>query len=430
MKMYDLITKKKLGIALNSDEIEFIVQGYNKGNIPDYQMSALLMAIYFNGMSLKESTDLTIEMVRSGKELSLDFPFLVDKHSTGGVADTTSLIVAPILAAAGCTVAKMSGRGLGHTGGTIDKLESFPGFSTSLSNEQFIRQLKEIKLAIIGQTENLAPVDKKIYALRDVTATVNSIPLIASSIMSKKLAAGADTIVLDVKCGHGAFMETLEDAKELASTMVSIGKRANKKVVAIISDMNNPLGKSIGNILEVVDSIEVLKGKYISRLSNLSETIVTEALLACNKVETKEEAANVYKDLISTGKALNKYKEFVNAQGGDASYFEDLEKFPKAKNILDIKADSSGFIHSIDALPLGEIAMELGAGRYIKDEQIDLTAGIKIHKHVGDKVSKDDLIATLYTNKNISSMLIDRTRSSFKFGDKKLKEKLIYEIIK
>ncbi len=430
MKMYDLITKKKLGQVLSKDEIEFMVQGYSDNEIPDYQMSAMLMAIYFKGMNEQEATDLTLEMVSSGEVLTIDDDYLVDKHSTGGVADTTSLIVVPILAAAGCKVAKMSGRGLGHTGGTIDKLESFHGFNTEISNEKFLKQLGEIGVAIIGQTKNLAPVDKKIYALRDVTATVNSIPLIASSIMAKKLASGAKTIILDVKCGKGAFMSTLDEARELAYTMFKIGKRANRNMVAIISDMNHPLGMAIGNTLEVIDSIKVLDGKYVPRLSELCETIVVKTLVACKKAKNYNEAKDIYQNILTTKKGLDKFKELIIAQGGDGSYFEDFSKFDKALFESNILADKSGYIANIDALSLGKVAMDLGAGRVKKDDVIDLAAGIILKYHINEKVKKGEILATLYSNRTIDKRLIDKMKESISISKSKNSEELIYEIIK
>ncbi|MFP4456804.1 MAG: thymidine phosphorylase [Clostridia bacterium] len=433
MNMYDVITKKKNNKKLTKTEIEYFIDGFNKGSIPDYQASALLMAICINGMDAEESTNLTLSIVNTGEVLDIsdEFKFSVDKHSTGGVADTTSLIVTPILASIGLTVAKMSGRGLGHTGGTIDKLESFPGFEVELTNKEFIKQLKKINLALVSQTDKLAPADKKLYSLRDVTATINSIPLIASSIMSKKIASGAKSIILDVKYGNGAFMETLEEAKKLAELMVEIGKSVDRNMVALISDMNNPLGMAIGNTIEVIEAIEILKGKYVPRLSELCKHLVTELLLVSSYCQSEEEAHKLYDKAIKSGRALEAFKKLVDEQSGDSSYIDDPSQFLKAKYSLSVKSNADGYISRIDALKLGKVAMDLGAGRKVKEDDIDMQAGIILNKHVYQKVIKDEVIATLYSNSNINSKYQKDILESFHISTLKPKESsVIKKIIK
>ena len=400
MRMYDVILKKRRGEELSKEEIDFFIQGFTKGEIPDYQASALLMAIFFNSMNKRETADFTMSMVNSGETLNLDKiqGIKVDKHSTGGVGDTTTILLAPLVASCGVPVAKMSGRGLGHTGGTIDKLESFKGFSVELSEEKFMENVNDIGIAVIGQTSNLAPADKKLYALRDVTGTVDNMPLIASSIMSKKIASGADGIVLDVKVGDGAFMKTPEDAKALAEEMVSIGKNVGRNTIAVISDMDQPLGYAIGNALEVEEAIETLKGNGPKDLLELALTLGSNMLILANRVETFEEGKKLLLENIENGKALEKLKEFVKAQGGDPSYVDNTDLLPKAKYIIDVKSKKSGTISKIHAEEMGLTAMELGAGRATKESVIDLAVGIVLCKKRGEKVSEGDILARVYAN--------------------------------
>ena len=399
MRMYDIIEKKRDGGELSEKEIAFFVKGVSDGSIPDYQTSALLMAIFFKGMSESETLWLTLNMAESGEtaDLSGIEGVTCDKHSTGGVGDKTSLIAAPIVASLGVKIAKMSGRGLGHTGGTIDKLESIKGFSTTLSGEDFIKQVNRIGIAIIGQSKNLVPADKKLYALRDVTATVDSIPLIASSIMSKKLASGAKNIVLDVKTGSGAFMKSLPDSVALAEEMVKIGKGAGRNIVALITDMDKPLGNYIGNSLEIKEVIEVLKGGGPNDLKEESFAI-SAAMLALAKSCEYEEALSLVKAAVADGSAFQKFKEFVAAQGGDVSFIDNPENFPKAKYSLQIKAEADGYISHMQTEDIGICASILGAGRTKADDEIDFSAGIVLSKKTGDFVKSGDLIATLYTN--------------------------------
>ncbi len=433
MNMYDIITKKKNKNSLTRGELTYFIKEFNDGNIPDYQAAALLMAICINGMDEEETTNLTKAIVDTGEILNISetFDFTVDKHSTGGVADTTSLIVTPILASIGLTVAKMSGRGLGHTGGTIDKLESFPGFNVELSNQDFLNQLKKINFALISQTKNLAPADKKLYSLRDVTATINSIPLIASSIMSKKIASGAKNIILDVKFGKGAFMNTIDEAKNLARLMVKIGKNFERNVVALISDMDNPLGMAIGNTIEVIEAIEILNGKYVPRLSELCERLVIELLLISGYCEEEKEAKDLYKDSIESKKGLEAFKELIKEQSGDYTYIEDPNKFCKAEFSYEIYSEEDGSVKRIDALSLGKVAMDLGAGRKVKGDEIDMQAGIKMHKHVYQKVNEGDLLATLYSNKSIPDDLVSIVKNSFYISKEQIEElPVIRNIIK
>ncbi|MCM1180089.1 MAG: pyrimidine-nucleoside phosphorylase [Clostridium sp.] len=412
MNTYDLIMKKRDGHVLEEMEIRYLVEGYTKGEIPDYQMAAFLMAVYFKGMNHEETTQLTMSMADSGDRLDLSGieGIKVDKHSTGGVGDKTSLIVGPILASLGVPVAKMSGRGLGHTGGTIDKLEGIPGFRTSIEEEQFIRQVNDIKLSIVGQTANLAPADKKIYALRDVTATVDNVSLIAASIMSKKLAAGADAIVLDVKTGTGAFMKSLEDARLLAKTMVAIGTLAGKQTTAIITDMNEPLGNAVGNILEVEEAAECLKGTGEHRLMEVSKTLASYMLISAKKASSIEEAEKMVNDVLQSGAAFDKMKEFVKAQGGNPEYLDDFEKFDRAKYALQVsgkdlmeQTDLSGhagtlYLAACNNQEIGMVSLVLGGGRETKESEIDLTVGIHLNRHLGDSIEKDDCVAMLYGN--------------------------------
>lgn len=412
MNTYDLIMKKRNGGMLDKEEINYLVKGYTKGSIPDYQMSAFLMSVYFQGMNHEETTNLTLAMADSGERLDLSsiHGIKVDKHSTGGVGDKTSLIVGPILASLCIPVAKMSGRGLGHTGGTIDKLEGIPGFSTGISKEDFIKQVNDIGLSIVGQTANLAPADKKIYALRDVTATVDNVSLIAASIMSKKIAAGADAIVLDVKVGSGAFMKTLEDARLLAKTMVAIGKMACLKTIAVITDMNEPLGNAVGNILEVKEAVECLKGKGEKRLMAVSGTLACHMLMSAGKADDVKKAEQMVNEAITSGRAFDKLKSFVTAQGGDVSYIDNPDKFDKAQYTYTVTgkelflsndktaAWETAYLYSCDNQEIGLISMILGGGRQTKESEIDLTVGIILEKHLGDKITKSDIVATLYAN--------------------------------
>lgn len=400
MRMYDLIMKKRNGGELSTEEINQMIIEYTKGNIPDYQMSAFLMAVFFVGMSEKETIALTMAMANSGEmvDLSAIHGLKADKHSTGGVGDKTSLVLGPMVASLGISVAKMSGRGLGHTGGTIDKLESFDGFSTSLTTEQFINNVNNIKMAIIGQTGELAPADKKLYALRDVTATVDNISLIASSIMSKKIAAGADTIVLDVKCGSGAFMKTEEDAVKLGTEMVKIGRGIGRETYAIVSDMDQPLGYAVGNALEVKEAIDTLNGNGPKDLLELCLTLGSYMLIGTKKASDADEARAMLKDTITSKKALNKFAEFVKAQGGDERAVYDTSLLPKASLTQDCYAASEGYISSIHSDEVGMVSLTLGGGRETKESKIDLSVGVVLKKKVGDYVKKGDVIATLYAN--------------------------------
>lgn len=399
MRMYDIIEKKRDGGELTDEEIKFFVSGVSDGSIPDYQASALLMAIFLKGMSEGETLALTIAMANSGEtaDLSAIKGDIADKHSTGGVGDKTSLIAAPVAAALGVKIAKMSGRGLGHTGGTLDKLESISGLSVTLSSEEFTAQVNRIGIAIIGQSKSLVPADKKLYALRDVTATVNSIPLIASSIMSKKLASGAKNIVLDVKTGSGAFMKTLPESVALAEEMVKIGKGAGRNVAALITDMDKPLGNYIGNSLEIKEVIEVLKGGGAEDLKEVSFAIAANMLCLAKGIDY-ESASALVKRAIADGSAFNKFKEFVSAQGGDVSFIDNPEKFPKAKYLCEIKAEKSAFISNMHTQKIGICASLLGAGRTKADDEIDFSAGIVLSKKTGDFVNHGEVIATLYTN--------------------------------
>jgi len=400
MRMYDLITKKKNGKILTEEEITFIVNGFTNGDIPDYQMSAFLMAVCLKGMDKVETIALTLAMAQSGDMLDLSGieGVKVDKHSTGGVGDKTSLVLSPMVASLGVPVAKMSGRGLGHTGGTIDKLESFPGFSTSISSEQFLKNVNSMKLAIAGQTANLAPADKKIYALRDVTATVDNISLIASSIMSKKIASGSDVIVLDVKTGSGAFMKTLEDSIALAEAMVEIGTGVGRETYAVITDMNQPLGRTVGNSIEVEEAIHTLQGDGPEDLLNVSITLGSYMLLGAKRVETVEEGRKLLLQTITDGTALNKLAEFVRSQGGDDSAVYNTKLFPQATLQEEVFADREGYVTNIITDEIGMTSLILGGGRETKDSKIDLSVGIRIHKKFGDKVNIGESLATLYAN--------------------------------
>lgn len=432
MLMTDIIEKKKCGLKLSKEEIDFFIQNYTKGIIPDYQASALAMAICFKGMCSQEISNLTESMVHSGETIDLSSikGIKIDKHSTGGVGDKTSLVLGPLVCACGAKMAKMSGRGLGHTGGTLDKLESIPGVNIALNREQFIKQVNDIGIAIAGQTGDLVPADKKLYALRDVTATVDSIPLISSSIMSKKLASGADTILLDVKFGSGAFMKDISSAEELARTMVNIGKSLNKDTRAVITDMNQPLGCAIGNSLEVIEACQTLKGKGPK---DLEELCLSLGAIILNQAEIEKDydnAKKLLKEKIDNGEAFKKLQQLIKAEGGDISYLEDYSKFKQAKHIKKIYASKAGYVESINALSVGEIAMHLGAGRATKNDVIDPSSGIVLNKKVGDKVCVNDLLATIYTDKDEYQDLIIELENAFVLtADNKIKNKLIYEII-
>ena len=432
MRMVDLILKKKHGIVLTTEEIDFVVQGYTKGLIPDYQMSALLMAICFKGMDKKEIADMTMSFVNSGDKVDLSEiqGIKVDKHSTGGVGDKVSLIVIPLVACAGVPVAKMSGRGLGHTGGTIDKLESIEGFKIELSREEFISNVNKYKMAIIGQSANLTPADKKIYALRDVTGTIDSIPLIASSIMSKKIASGADAIVLDVKVGSGAFMKCIDEAKDLAKTMVEIGKELKITTVAVITNMNEPLGKEIGNANEVKEAIDVLKGNGAEDLTVVALTIASYMTVLGGMFDNFNDAYKALYEIIKSGKAFEKLKELVKIQGGNVDLIENPEKLPQAALHIEVKSMQEGYIHGIDAESIGISAMLIGAGRATKEDKIDYAAGITINKKIGDKVQIGDSLCTLHTNIEKYSESENLVRNAFIFSDKKpIKPKYIYDVI-
>jgi len=398
MNMVDIILKKREGGKLSEDEIVFFIDGYTNGSIPDYQASALLMAIYFKGMDMEETCQLTKAMKNSGEVIDLSSikGIKVDKHSTGGVGDKTTLVVGPLAAACGVPVAKMSGRGLGFTGGTVDKMESIPGFKTSIEAKAFIELVNRVGLSVIGQTAHIAPADKKIYALRDVTATVDNLSLITSSIMSKKLASGSDAIVLDVKCGNGAFMENIEDATKLGQLMVDIGTSDGKKTIAVITDMSQPLGKAVGNSNEVIEAIETLKGQGPEDITELSLTLAGIMIFAGGKAASMEEGHIKAKEVLSNGKALEKLKLFIEGQGGNSKVVDDYSLFPQYKEKVDVLAKEDGFVWSIGARSIGLASQHSGAGRATKEDQIDLSAGIYIGKKVGEKVKKGDILASVY----------------------------------
>lgn len=433
MKMYDLINKKKNKERLTADEIEFIVTGYTKGTIPDYQMSAFLMAVCLNGMDHEETAALTVAMAQSGDLLDLSqiHGVKVDKHSTGGVGDKTSLVLGPMVASLGIPVAKMSGRGLGHTGGTIDKLESFAGFSTSITTEQFITNVNTVKMAIVGQTANLAPADKKIYALRDVTATIDNISLIASSIMSKKIAAGSDVIVLDVKTGSGAFMKTYDSSLALAKEMVQIGTIAGRKTYAVITDMNQPLGNAVGNTLEVMEAIDTLKGNGPKDLLQVSMTLASYMLVGADIAKTVEEAKEMLNKTIEDKTALNKFAEFVNAQGGNNAPVFNTDLFDKASLAEEVAAPADGYVTYIHTDEVGMTSLILGGGRETKESVIDLSVGLKIHKKLGDPVIRGESLATLYANdSNKLKEAKKRLLEAYVIGaDKPDKLKYVYAIV-
>ncbi|MEC2133727.1 pyrimidine-nucleoside phosphorylase [Bacillus subtilis] len=431
MRMVDIIIKKQNGKELTTEEIQFFVNGYTDGSIPDYQASALAMAIFFQDMSDRERADLTMAMVNSGETIDLSAieGIKVDKHSTGGVGDTTTLVLAPLVAALDVPVAKMSGRGLGHTGGTIDKLEAIDGFHVELTKDAFIKLVNRDKVAVIGQSGNLTPADKKLYALRDVTGTVNSIPLIASSIMSKKIAAGADAIVLDVKTGAGAFMKTEEDAAELAKAMVRIGNNVGRQTMAVISDMSQPLGFAIGNALEVKEAIDTLKGEGPEDLHELVLTLGSQMVVLAKKADTLDEARAKLEEVMKNGKALEKFKDFLKNQGGDSSIVDDPSKLPQAAYQIDVPAKEAGVVSEIVADEIGVAAMLLGAGRATKEDEIDLAVGIMLRKKVGDKVEKGEPLVTLYANRENVDEVIAKVYDNIRIAAEAKAPKLIHTLI-
>lgn len=431
MRMVDIIEKKRDGQVLTKEEIEFFITGYTNGDIPDYQASSLAMAVFFQDMNDEERAALTMAMVNSGDVIDLSdiHGTKVDKHSTGGVGDTTTLVLAPLVAAVGVPVAKMSGRGLGHTGGTIDKLESVEGFHVEISEEKFVKLVNEAKVAVIGQTGNLTPADKKLYGLRDVTGTVNSIPLIASSIMSKKIAAGADAIVLDVKTGNGAFMKTLEDAEALAHAMVSIGNNVGRNTMAIISDMGQPLGHAIGNALEVREAIETLQGKGPEDLTELVMTLGSQMVVVGDKAKDLEEARALLEKAIQDGSALESFRTFLENQDGDGSVVDDVSKLPQAKYQVALPAESSGFVTEIVANEMGVASMMLGAGRQTKDDDIDLSVGLVLHKKVGDRVDEGEPLLTIHSNRENVDDVIEKLNQSITVSEQGAEPTLIYKII-
>ncbi|ATH74207.1 pyrimidine-nucleoside phosphorylase [Bacillus altitudinis] len=431
MRMVDIIAKKRDGKELSSEEISFFVKGYTDGTIPDYQASALAMAIFFQDMTDQERADLTLAMANSGDTIDLSAidGIKVDKHSTGGVGDTTTLVLAPLVAALDVPVAKMSGRGLGHTGGTVDKLEAVKGFHVEITKDEFIELVNRHKVAVIGQSGNLTPADKKLYALRDVTGTVNSIPLIASSIMSKKIAAGADAIVLDVKTGAGAFMKTPEDSEKLAKAMVRIGNNVGRQTMAVISDMSQPLGLAIGNSLEVKEAIDTLKGEGPEDLNELVLTLGSQMVVLAKKAETLDEAREKLIEVMKNGKALEKFKEFLENQGGDGSIVDQPEKLPQAPYQIEVPAKESGVIAEIVADEIGVAAMILGAGRATKEDDIDLSVGIKLNKKVGDRVEKGESLVTLHANREDVANVMEKIYDNIRIADHADAPTLIHTVI-
>lgn len=433
MRMVDLINKKKRGDALSAVEIDYIVEGYTKGEIPDYQMSAFLMAVYFKGMNKEETANLTLSMVNSGDRVDLSKieGIKVDKHSSGGVGDKMSLVIIPLCACTGIPVAKMSGRGLGHTGGTIDKLESIEGFRTELTAEEFIQNLNRYKMAIVGQSPNLTPADKKMYALRDVTGTVDSIPLIASSIMSKKIASGCDCIVLDVKVGSGAFMKSVDEAVTLARTMVEIGKSLGRRTVAVVTNMDQPLGHEVGNANEVREVIEILKGNGSEDETTIALTIASHMAVLGGAFQSFDIAYDEMRNIIKSGKALEKLKELIRIQGGNPKIVDNPDMLPLAKNHIEVKALKSGYVNAINAENIGVSAMLLGAGRKTKEDKIDYSAGITMVKKVGDKVNEGDTLLILHTNLPNTNEAQSIAQNAFTIGDTRPEDfKYVYEVIR
>ncbi len=431
VRMVDIISKKRDGKALSTEEIQFFIDGYTNGEIPDYQASALAMAIFFQDMNDEERADLTMAMVGSGDTIDLSAieGIKVDKHSTGGVGDTTTLVLAPLVAAVGVPVAKMSGRGLGHTGGTIDKLESIAGFHIELDKKDFINLVNRDKVAVIGQSGNLTPADKKMYALRDVTGTVNSIPLIASSIMSKKIAAGADAIVLDVKTGAGAFMKTDEDAENLAHAMVRIGNNVGRNTMAVISDMSQPLGEAIGNALEVKEAIDTLKGEGPEDLTELVLVLGSQMVVLAKQAETLEEARAKLIEVIENGAALEKFKTFLANQGGDASIVDHPEKLPQAKFQIEVPAKTSGFVSKIIADEIGIAAMILGAGRATKEDEINLAVGLMLRKKVGDSVKAGESLVTIFADQEDVENVKAKIYENIEISNQAVAPTLIHKVI-
>ena len=432
MNFLDIIQKKKENKALSEEEIKFFIENYVRGEIPDYQVSAFLMAVYFNKLNLDETYYLTKAMIDSGDRVDLsEVPgSKVDKHSTGGVGDTVTLVLGPLLASVDLVFAKMSGRGLGHTGGTLDKLESIPGFNINIGGKEFVEILKKSNIAVIGQTENIVPADKLLYALRDATATVDNVSLIASSILSKKIALGTDGLVLDVKVGSGAFMKDIPSAVELSELMVNLGKKFGRNTKAIITSMNEPLGDAIGNSLEVIEAINILKGKKSGHLKEIALRIGSKLMIMEGLAKTEDEARKVLEGKISDGSAIEKFKEMVELQGGDPSYIDNTDKFKKSSIIKDITSEETGFVKSIEAIEIGIASRDLGAGRHKKGDVLDLSAGIYLHKKVGDFVEKGEKIATIYTEKeNEVAGAIERIKAAYAFSDKREDYKLIIEEI-
>lgn len=433
MRMVDIIAKKRDGGELTTEEIQFLVTGYTDGTIPDYQMSAWAMAVFFRGMTPRETGDLTMAMAGSGEQLDLSSlsGIKVDKHSTGGVGDKTTLVVAPLVAAAGIPVAKMSGRGLGYSGGTIDKLESFAGFAVERSREQFLQQVRDIGVSVIGQSGNLTPADKKLYALRDVTATVEAVPLIASSIMSKKIAAGADAILLDVKVGKGAFMKSIEEAEVLAKAMVDIGTQVGRKTVAVISDMNQPLGFAVGNALEVKEAIDTLAGKGPRDLTELALAIGSRMLVLGGLVKDEQAGRAKLEEIMASGKAVEKLAQMVEAQGGDKSDVYETSRLPKAAIIHELVASEDGYVAQIDAEAVGHASVVLGAGRLTKEMAIDLAVGMVLHKKGGDQVKAGDILMTIHANKEelLASALQELEGAIVLSTKPPVDQPLIYKII-
>lgn len=432
MRMVDVIDHKRNGSALTNEEIKFFVDGVVDGSIPDYQTSALLMAIYFNGMADGEQAELAMQMLKSGDQLDLsDIPGIkVDKHSTGGVGDKTSIPLAPMIAALGIPIPMISGRGLGHTGGTLDKLEAIPGFNVELTEDQFKQQVKDIKLAIVGATGNIAPADKKIYALRDVTDTVDSIPLIAGSIMSKKIASGTDALVLDVKTGSGAFMKSEDQARDLAKALVSIGQNTGMDCMAVISDMNQPLGNMIGNALEIQESISILKGEGPADITDLVLTLGSQMVVLAKKAKTLAEARAMLQAVINNGKALESFRQMIVAQGGNGDVVDDPTLMPQAQYKIELPAKTDGVVAKMTADELGIASMLLGGGRQTKDDDLDYAVGLELHKKVGDPVKAGESLLTIYSNResvdDIKTLLYD----NIEIADHAEPIKLIHEIIK
>ncbi|MGM9899082.1 MAG: pyrimidine-nucleoside phosphorylase [Bacilli bacterium] len=435
MRAIDIIIKKRDGYALSKEEIDFIINGYVNKQIPDYQISALLMAIFFRGMSEEEQYNLTMTMLNSGEQIDLSKikGVKVDKHSTGGVGDKTSLVVAPLASAFAVKMAKMSGRGLGHTGGTLDKLESIPGFRIELTSDEFFKQVNEIGLAIIGQSANITPADKLLYALRDVTGTVESVPLIASSIMSKKLASGADHIVLDVKVGKGAFMKNVEDASILAEAMVKIGKNSQRDTVATLTDMSQPLGECVGNSLEVIEAIETLKGNGPKDFTDLCVALTAEILMIAKVANDETSAKQMVIEAIKDGRGLEQLRKMIIYQGGNPNVIDDYSLFDVSDQIIELKylEEQQGYVEEIDALKIGEAAMLLGAGRLTKEDKIDYSVGVVVKKKVGDKLEKGDVIAKIYTNGTNTEQAIAKVLDAYVISKQPIKQRdIILKIIR